>query len=75
MVVAESLVGVAGYLLRDLVYSAVARLPFFFSISLSKLPLAFSLTFLMIFRGLLFSELNGTTRRSGVYRYKARSSQ
>ncbi len=29
------------------------------------------LTFLMIFRGLLFSELNGSNRRSRVYRYKA----
>jgi hypothetical protein len=32
------------------------------------------LTFLMIFRGLLFSELNGTTRRSRAYRYRARAS-
>jgi len=31
------------------------------------------LTFLMIFRGLVFSELNGTTRRSRAYRYRARS--
>jgi hypothetical protein len=31
------------------------------------------LTFLMIFRGLVFSELNGTTRRSRAYRYRARA--
>ena len=32
-------------------------------------------TFLMIIRGLLFSELNGTTRRSRLYRYRANASQ
>ncbi len=32
------------------------------------------LTYLMIFRGLLFSELNGSNRRARVYRYKARES-
>jgi hypothetical protein len=28
---------------------------------------------MMTFRGFLFSELHGTTRRSRIYRYKARS--
>ena len=32
------------------------------------------LTYLMIFRGLLFSELNGSNRRARVYRYKVRES-
>ena len=36
--------------------------------------IGFFLTYLMIFRGLLFSELNGSNRRSRVYRYKARNS-
>jgi hypothetical protein len=30
------------------------------------------LTYFMVFRGFLFAELNGTTRRSRVYRYNAR---
>ncbi|MEE8612914.1 MAG: hypothetical protein V3S85_02145 [Nitrospirales bacterium] len=36
--------------------------------------IGFFLTYLMIFRGLLFSELNGSNRRARVYRYKARDS-
>ena len=69
------LVGVVGYLLRNLVYELVAPLPFFLQYFLVEAAFGLFLTFLMIFRGLLFSELNGTTRRSRVYRYKARSSQ
>ena len=36
--------------------------------------IGFFLTYLMIFRGLLFSDLNGSNRRSRVYRYQARNS-
>jgi len=69
------LVGVAGYLLRNLIYELVAPMPFFLQYFFVEAAFGFFLTCLMIFRGLLFSELNGTTRRSRVYRYKARSSQ
>jgi hypothetical protein len=69
------LVGVAGYLLRNVVYQLVSPLPFFLRYFFVEATFGLFLTFLMIFRGLLFSELNGTTRRSRVYRYKARSSQ
>lgn len=69
------LVGLAGYLLRNLIYQLVAPMPFFLQYFLVEAAFGLFLTFLMIFRGLLFSELNGTTRRSRVYRYKARSSQ
>jgi hypothetical protein len=69
------LVGAAGYLLRGVVYRLVAPLPFFLQYFLVEAAFGLFLTFLMIFRGLLFAELNGTTRRSRVYRYKARSSQ
>ena len=69
------LVGIAGYLLRNLVYQLVTPLPFFLQYFLVEVAFGLFLTFLMIFRGLLFAELNGTTRRSRVYRYKARSSQ
>ncbi len=36
--------------------------------------IGFFLTYLMIFRGLLFSELNGSNRRARVYRYKVHDS-
>jgi hypothetical protein len=32
-----------------------------------------ALMYLMIFRGILFTELDGTTRRSRVYRYKTKT--
>ncbi len=32
--------------------------------------IGFFLTYLMIFRGLLYSELNGSNRRARIYRYK-----
>jgi hypothetical protein len=69
------LVGFVGYLLRNLIYQLVAPLPFFLQYFLVETAFGLFLTFLMIFRGLLFAELNGTTRRSRIYRYKARSAQ
>jgi hypothetical protein len=69
------LIGAAGYLLRNFVYQLVAPVPFFLQYFLVETAFGLFLTFLMIFRGLLFAELHGTTRRSRVYRYKARSSQ
>jgi hypothetical protein len=69
------LVGVAGYLLRFWVYRLAAPLPLFLQYFLLEAAFGLFLTFLMIFRGLLFTELNGTTRRSRAYRYKARSSE
>jgi hypothetical protein len=69
------LIGVAGYLLRSFVYQLVVPMPFFLQYFLVEAAFGLFLTFLMIFRGLLFAELHGTTRRSRVYRYKARSSQ
>src|SRR5262249_42538088 len=69
------LIGAAGYLLRPLVYQLVAPIPSFLQDFFVAAAFGLFLTFLMIFRGLLFGELNGTTRRSRVYRYKARSSQ
>lgn len=68
-------VGLVGYMLRNLIYQLVAPVPFFLQYFFVEAAFGLFLTFLMIFRGLLFSELNGTTRRSRVYRYKARSSQ
>jgi len=36
--------------------------------------IGFFLTYLMMFRGLLFSELNGSNRRARIYRYKSHDS-
>jgi len=69
------LIGILGYMLWDLVYRLATPMPFFLHDFLAKAAFGLFLAFLMIFRGLLFGELNGTTRRSRVYRYKARSSQ
>jgi hypothetical protein len=66
-------VGAVAYMLRSLVYQLVAPMPFFLQYFLVEAAFGLFLTFLMIFRGLLFAELNGTTRRSRAYRYKARS--
>jgi hypothetical protein len=67
-------VGAVAYMLRSLVYQLVAPMPFFLQYFLVEAAFGLFLTFLMIFRGLLFAELHRTTRRSRVYRYKARSS-
>jgi hypothetical protein len=69
------LVAVAGYLLRFWIYGLVVPLPFFLQYFFLEAAFGLFLTFLMIFRGLLFTELNGTTRRSRAYRYRARSSE
>jgi len=69
------LVAVAGYLLRFWIYRLAAPLPFFLQYFLLEAAFGLFLTFLMIFRGLLFAELHGTTRRSRAYRYRARSSE
>ena len=69
------LIGILGYMLWDLVYRLATPMPFFLHDFLAKAAFGLFLAFLMIFRGLLFGELNGTTRRSRVYHYKARSSQ
>jgi hypothetical protein len=37
------------------------------------LVLGLCLTYFMTFRGFLFAQLYGTTRRSRIYRYKART--
>jgi hypothetical protein len=48
-------------------------LPWFVDFFFISSAFGLFLTFLMIYRGLLFSELNGSTRRSRVFRYRARS--
>jgi hypothetical protein len=51
-----------------------ASLPWFVDFFFISAAFGLFLTLLMIYRGLLFAELNGSTRRSRVFRYRARSS-
>ncbi|MFQ5850284.1 MAG: hypothetical protein ACE5JU_06805 [Candidatus Binatia bacterium] len=63
---------VAGFSLVR-VLSLIARaLPVSVQIFALAFILGLFLTYLMIFRGILFSELNGSNRRGRVYRYKLR---
>ena len=55
----------AGYFLLDYFDSLLFGLPVFVQLFLSALVLGLLLTYFMIFRGFLFSQLHGTTRRSG----------
>jgi hypothetical protein len=64
---------VVAYLLLDLLRGVAAQLPFFLQLFFIASAFGLLLTFLMIFRGILFSELNGTTRRSRVFRYKTQA--
>jgi hypothetical protein len=63
----------AAYLLKDWLMGLVVYLPFYLWSFLIPFAFGLFLLFLMIFRGFLFSELSGTTRRSRVYHYRARS--
>ncbi|HEX9443610.1 MAG TPA: hypothetical protein VGA73_05795 [Candidatus Binatia bacterium] len=65
-------IGVAAYWLMRWLDIPAAYLPPFFRFFFLFSVFGLLLTFLMIFRGLLFSELNDTTRRSRAYRYRAR---
>lgn len=68
------LITAAGYLLMGWLGGVTAYMPFFLQSFFIASIFGLFLIFLMIFRGVLFSELNGTTRRSRVYRYRARAS-
>jgi hypothetical protein len=61
----------AGYLLLYLLGILAAGLPGFLQVFLVALVFGLCLTYVMVFRGFLFAELNGTNRRSRVYRYNA----
>ena len=50
----------------------VIGLPIYLELFLYALLLGLGLAYFMTFRGFLFSELYGTTRRSRLYRYNAR---
>ena len=63
---------VGGYFLLDLFGSLIFGLPIYLELFLYAFILGLGLAYFMTFRGFLFNELYGTTRRSRVYRYNAR---
>lgn len=64
----------AGFFLLRYIYAVVWVLPYFVQWFVIAFGFGLFLTYFMTFRGFLFAELHGTTRRSRMYRYKARSS-
>jgi hypothetical protein len=68
------IITVAGFFLLRLLYTVVWVLPFFIQWFIIAFGFGLYLTYFMTFRGFLFAELHGTTRRSRMYKYKARSS-
>jgi hypothetical protein len=64
----------AGFFLLRVVSGVVWALPSFIQWFVIAFAFGLFLTYFMTFRGFLFAELHGTTRRSRTYRYKARSS-
>lgn len=67
------LIVAAAYWVKEGLMGLVVYLPFYLWSFLIPFAFGLFLIFLMIFRGFLFSELSGTTRRSRAYRYRARS--
>lgn len=61
----------AGYLLLELVEPLLFGLPRFAALFVHMFLTGLALTYFMIFRGFLFAQLHGTTRRSRLYRYRA----
>lgn len=63
----------AGYCLLQLVEPLFFGLPGFVALFLYALIAGLGLTYFMTFRGFLFAQLHGTTRRSRLYRYRSQS--
>ena len=67
------LLTVAGYFVLHLLGLLSLELPGFLRQFAVGFSFGLCLTYVMVFRGFLFAELNGTTRRSRLYRYNART--
>jgi hypothetical protein len=63
----------AGYLFLDFFDSLLFGLPAFVQLFASAFMIGLLLAYFMTFRGFLFSQLHGTTRRTRIYRYDARA--
>jgi hypothetical protein len=66
------LITAVGYLLLHWLNQVADYLPFFLEFFFVAAAFGMFLTFLMLYRGVLFGELSGTTRRSRLFRYRAR---
>jgi hypothetical protein len=64
----------AGYMLLRILQGFIWVLPPLVQWFIIAFVAGLFLTYFMTFRGFLFAELHGTTRRSRVYRYNARAS-
>jgi len=64
---------VAGYALLNAFDAMVIGLPGFLQSLIVSFAFGLCLTYFMAFRGFLFAELHGTTRRSRIYRFDARA--
>lgn len=62
-----------GYFLMELIEPLIFGLPGFVALFLYAFIVGLGLTYFMTFRGFLFAQLHGTTRRSRLYRYKSQS--
>jgi len=67
------LLALGGYFLLQFISPLLFGLPAFVQLFLYAFIAGLLLTYVMTFRGFLFAELYGTTRRSRIYRYKARA--
>jgi hypothetical protein len=62
----------AGLYLLDVLESVIFTLPAFLHLFIYAFVLGLGLSYFMTFRGFLFAQLYGTTRRARIYRYNAR---
>ena len=62
-----------GYAVLELIEPVLFGMPGFVALFLYAFIVGLGLSYFMTFRGFLFAQLHGTTRRSRLYRYKARS--
>jgi hypothetical protein len=63
---------ITGYLILQVFAGITTGLPTLVQIFITAVGIGLCLSYFMIFRGFLFAELYGSTRRSRAYRYKAR---
>jgi hypothetical protein len=61
---------ILGYAVLQLLDVVIAGFPGFVQFFIVSFVFGLALTYFMLFRGFLFAELNGTTRRSRIYKYK-----
>lgn len=64
------LLTIAGYLIVQVFAAVTSGLPGALQIFITAVGMGLCLSYFMIFRGFLFAELYGSTRRSRAYRYK-----